>query len=562
MPMVPRYDSPTVSPTGLPNVSVPDSAFGTEVARAVSGLGSQIEKSGDMLARQALAAQEDINRTIARDHQDGYTRESSDFLYNPKTGYFATQGKDAIDGHDAAQKKLDEIRDKWGRNLGPHTKRLYLDDVSRRVGYDRQLVGRHAAGQGKRYEADTLKSSIDLSQQQAGLTWNDDRLFDSLEGDIREDVIKLLQVQGIDPGSATAQQTIQNAVSIALNNRVRQAARTDLAEATRIFDKYHDKMNVDTRNNLADLLTSGRSAAGTAAEAEKYRTEKTVADAERSARETGQTPPEYNRDEVLTKLGTVKGREAINSVDRWRSVHQQTFDLPTLPDNKILDRLAKLENDAKTSDEAAWLYTNVRDQALKLMEARTVDPAFSVHNAPGVQEALKTWTWDDDFGRKMIIDARMAAQRQAGIAPEDMSPAMNVELRPYIATVKGATPGQERKVYDGVIKKLQQDFGDEWLGAFKQMRKAAVLSARLDMIMSNSLGAATRDISIMSPEEAQEITRKEEAAAAQKAMDDLLLGTVLPDPGVDPFAPPPVPSSSTPPPKPKSPSERILRKGP
>lgn len=140
MPVVPFSGVPSVAPSGQPEsyLRTPsglDEAAGVGVARAMQGLGGQIEKTGDMLAQHAVAFQNLQNESAAKDADvDAMVKiGAAQSEFDRLEGDNATK---ALPGHmqrikDIRQEALDGMKN-------PAARRMLDQSISRRV--DRKSV--------------------------------------------------------------------------------------------------------------------------------------------------------------------------------------------------------------------------------------------------------------------------------------------------------------------------------------------------------------------------------------------------------------------------------------
>lgn len=554
MPMVPRYDSPTVSPTGLPSVSVPDTAFGSEVAKAVSGLGSQLEKSGDMLARHAIAEQNLINELAARDAENEMALKSTDLMYNPKTGYMTLQREEALQKYQEYQKAMIANRDEIAKRLpNNYTRKLYLQAAQRRIDYNYQLMGRHAATETRKATVQSIESRIGILQNDVAKNWNDDGLFYGHEGQVRTEARRLASESGWDPDTTELYEN--QAVSTLLTGRIAEAARWDMEKAQEFYKANKDKLTNADRSTVENILERGRYSQGTESAAKRFGVRQRADSSIQQTERTGIPDPSVNSGEVGAYLGSEEKRKYDHDLAIAHEKYRARLGMETMPADAINERLLKLDPVRTPGGNFAdrqRVYLDALDRASKIEKARSIDPAFSVSDAPSVQ---RVYTPDaisgrDQAARDTLVNARMAAQEQAGILPANRSPITSSEAKPYVDLIDKAIPGEKPEVIQAVIADLRARFGENAPGAARQIRKALKMTRQMDILF----GAA------LTQEAPVERAAPDKAGAKATPLEPL--GVMPADPfSHDPFnigVSPPVAPPPVPPPTPKSPSEEVL----
>lgn len=148
MAQVPYSGVPDVVPTApaAPKIGVdtPPSAFGVTTAEAEERLGGQVEKTGDMLAQNALAIQAIRNDTWSKDE---FVRQSGK-LGEIEANFYKLKGADAVAARPQYEQDVQNLyKDAIDGAPNMQARRMLADTLSRRVSYSIVDGQRHAGEQ-------------------------------------------------------------------------------------------------------------------------------------------------------------------------------------------------------------------------------------------------------------------------------------------------------------------------------------------------------------------------------------------------------------------------------
>jgi GH24 family phage-related lysozyme (muramidase) len=161
MPVVPTVAAPTVTPageTGIPyqtGAGATPQAFGAGIGQAEQGLGQEVEKFGDVLAKHALKMQEDLNISDAKD-----LFLKGDIEVGKLTvDYNQLEGKARVDAYPKYVQDLQATRDRLKAEAPNNdVSRRFDQDFARRVGYSVVDGARGAATANKAYQRETTNA--------------------------------------------------------------------------------------------------------------------------------------------------------------------------------------------------------------------------------------------------------------------------------------------------------------------------------------------------------------------------------------------------------------------
>lgn len=160
MPRVPTYErEQLLRPANRQGIDVRASpeAFGAGVGRAVQNVAAGL---GDM-ADTARAWEEKEAATVAKEGDNAYAAWERNFLWNPETGYFNKQGRDAVYSRADVEKTLQEKRKEFGANLQGLAGEMYKRASGARLDSALGGVIRHAGKARKQWVTDTSRSRIE-----------------------------------------------------------------------------------------------------------------------------------------------------------------------------------------------------------------------------------------------------------------------------------------------------------------------------------------------------------------------------------------------------------------
>ena len=261
MPKIRQYQPDQVSSqvVGQPKASanvptLPSSAFESPV----------VEGALD-LANAAAQMKMRVDTTEAEESMVGFERDKNDLFFNPDSGYFNTQGRDAFDGSEGINKSLDELKKKYGDSLSTGARRVFNKTADNHLTRARADVSRHASKGFKAWEVSTLNSQVENTIENSFLYWNDtDRLrVQNALG--RQAILDSSKLEGIGPESTN--ERLQTFNSSFYEGVIRAATTENATQGREMFDKHSNDLEGPSKIKLDNLIKS------------KEKSEKTQSDA-------------------------------------------------------------------------------------------------------------------------------------------------------------------------------------------------------------------------------------------------------------------------------------------
>jgi len=257
-PVVPRYDSAPVQPSGIPNVRVSDdaplSAFGGgDQAAGVSNALSGINKDALVIIQKEKQKADD---TATKDAQLKFVQLSNDLMYHPENGAITKSGRDSFGIHDEYLSQYDKGADDIEKSLTEDQKqvsRLMRQQYRGSLDVD---LNRHVRGESVKFETETFKSLISTNRNDAILHYQDPtRIQSSI--DIQEKaIISHGKANGLpsewikDATMEASSKTHQGVIDAMLSNGQDMAAQ-------KYYNANIDGIDGDTRKDIATRLQDG-----------------------------------------------------------------------------------------------------------------------------------------------------------------------------------------------------------------------------------------------------------------------------------------------------------------
>lgn len=252
MPTVPRYDAPQVGANTLPTapLAVPEAAPAGAQAKQ---FGEAASSFGGNVAQIFADIQAEAHRTAAKDSDNQAATTIGGVLYDPKKGYLSTQGKNAVQGYDAAVQALNQIKiDTLNNVQSPAVRQLLEPVLSARVQNAIETASRHATGEGIRFQAQTSNARAVNSLQDAAFNPTDDRRFQEALEVTREETESMAKVQGWDEN--TARLKAQEFRDTGYRMRYEAWALKDPVAAFAHFQQNSEGMSPLVRDNMGRQL--------------------------------------------------------------------------------------------------------------------------------------------------------------------------------------------------------------------------------------------------------------------------------------------------------------------
>lgn len=210
----------------------------TARAEGLTNLGQSISQ----FAKSMAAMQERVNTTQAEEQLVKFEREKNDLFFNPETGYFNTNGRDAYDRAVPFNDQVEELQRTHADQIGNiQARNMFVTASDSQITKAKTDVARHASSQFDAWERGTLTSRVTNTLENASLYWNDqDQLAVQLELG-RQSVMDIGNLNGVS--AETLAEDLQsfnskfavNSIEGALNQSA-SAAQKALADSKELLE--------------------------------------------------------------------------------------------------------------------------------------------------------------------------------------------------------------------------------------------------------------------------------------------------------------------------------------
>ncbi|MCP5058046.1 MAG: hypothetical protein GY937_15175, partial [bacterium] len=219
------------------------------------------------IAEAALNIKQRIDTTAAEEALVQFERDKNELFFNPESGYFNTQGRDAYDGAPGTNSVLDDLKKRYSDPLGVNARVMFDRAADAHLTKSKADIGRHASKGLDAWEVATAQAQIENTIENASLYWNqpDNLRVQSAIG--RQSVLDTAQREGVGP-KATAER-LQTYESSFAKAAVIAATMSSAAEGQDLFDTHSDKLEGPDRVKLENAITVKRDAEKTQADAQQ-----------------------------------------------------------------------------------------------------------------------------------------------------------------------------------------------------------------------------------------------------------------------------------------------------
>lgn len=461
MPRVPEYDYPRVSPNYLPDTrgAVPTTSA---VATSLKGVGQEIERAGDILAKHALKLQDQHNRAIVDEAASEWLIAQSDLDMKARS----LEGKARVDYFKTYVDESRQLREKYSNAMGnPAAKRMF-DETTRR--YFAYSVRNESAGVGtalKNYNTQTNTRLEKVSRERMLGDPNSDEIFE----ESRQNVIRARRQEGANRSYEPEETEFQvrQAESSLWSDRVGAIANQDPERALEILETNKDKMLATDYETAATKIAAGRHKIGSRGAFLAQEIDKLIENDVQSMELTGQGVPGLTISRVNALRGPAVAAQWRADREDAQTIWWHTHDAVTLPQDRMDAQLRNLEPKAGADFiRQSKIYNTTKKVFDQVKSLRYTDPAASVDNDPMVQETRTNFDSRDPNGMEVIIDARLAAQTRAGIPAGNRAPITNAEAAAKMAPIWGALPGTEPEIINNIVRDFQESYGKYWVESY------------------------------------------------------------------------------------------------
>lgn len=296
MPKVATISGPQVSTQitkGARAGSVAPGAFGGGIGQAVQSVG----QAGLQIAQR-------IDTTAAEEASVNFERDKNDLFFNPDTGYFNTQGKNAYDSAPVIQEELEKLKRKYSDTLTSPGALAAFDKVTTaQITRSNVDIQRHAGKGLQAWEVATINAQVENTIENASLYHNDPKRLDVQRVLGRSAVIDSAELQGI--GAEATAEKLQTYESSFNASAINAATRVSSVEGQAALDRYGKNLEGPDRIKIENDIAT------------KAKAEKTASDAALSVMKATQLVSDYDdRKDIIEQLNTIEDPDLRNKTRR------------------------------------------------------------------------------------------------------------------------------------------------------------------------------------------------------------------------------------------------------
>ena len=288
MPKVAQYQANQVT-TEVTRQPRADASAGNALFQA----NAQTAQGLASIAQAGIQIKQRIDTTSAEEALVAFERDKNNLFFDPKTGYFNTQGKNAFDNADAATQSLADLKKQYGEKLGQNAKSMFDKAADSHITRSQADIARHSSKGLQAWEVATIKAQVENTIENASLYWNQpDRL--AVQNALgRQAVIDSANTEGI--GAEATNERLQTFDSSFAKTAITSAINSNAAAGAEMLEKHGDKLEGPDKINLEKAVVA------------KAQAEKVQRDAQQAILTSTKLVGQYDsREEILNEVNKIE----------------------------------------------------------------------------------------------------------------------------------------------------------------------------------------------------------------------------------------------------------------
>lgn len=228
--------------------AAPASAFGGQVGRGLTQLGQGLQQF-----------QQRADQTSAEEALTEFQRRKNDLFFNPDSGYFNQQGKNAYDGAQAVSQSLEDLKNEFVSGIeSDGARQLFTRAADTTITRSNAEIQRHAARGLQAWEVATSKAQVENAVESASLYWGDNEQLNLNRELGRMAVTDAAEREGIT-GEALAErlQTFNSGFNRAA---IESAANTSSEAAEQLLQRIGGDLEPPDRARINNLISRQKQA--------------------------------------------------------------------------------------------------------------------------------------------------------------------------------------------------------------------------------------------------------------------------------------------------------------
>lgn len=242
MPKIATYEPNQVStPVAQESTIAPVTVNYDTLIRGASQLGSAFTNM-----------QKRIDTTSAEEALLAFEKAKNDLLFNPDTGYYNSQGRDAYDKSKETMTSLGKLKEEYGSKLSGGAKAMFGRAADNHIIKTGASVQQHASKGLKAWEISTIEAQVENSIENASLYWNnpDDLRVQQNIGE--QAIIESGKMTGISDDAIN--EKLQTYRSSFYKGAINAALVKSADDAQGLYDKYESMIEGPDRLKVQEVI--------------------------------------------------------------------------------------------------------------------------------------------------------------------------------------------------------------------------------------------------------------------------------------------------------------------
>ena len=209
-----------------------------DVAPGAFGIGG-VAQGIQSVATGLDALGQRLDTTAAEEALVGFERAKNDIFFNPESGYFNKQGRDAFDGAKDTNDSLVKLQEQFRDTLSSdRARQMFSKSADVQVTRANADILRHSAKGLKSWEVATIGAQIENSLENGALYWNDPQRLRVNNALGRQSVIDAADLEGVGP--EVKAERLQTFDSMFTRGAVEAATLSSSAAGQELLDEKGD----------------------------------------------------------------------------------------------------------------------------------------------------------------------------------------------------------------------------------------------------------------------------------------------------------------------------------
>lgn len=212
-----------------------------------SGTG-QLAQGISTAAGVIIQQQQKANIAEAQQASTSFERDKNDLFFNPDTGYFNTQGRNAYESAGSVSQQLDKLKKQYSTDLSPEARREFERVASAQITRSNADIMRHSSKNLQAWEQANTAAEIENTLENSALYWNrpDDLKIQRALGE--QSVLEVAQAQGLSPEATN--EKLETYRSAFASNIIKSATSSSAAEGRDAMEKYGNRLEGPAKVNM------------------------------------------------------------------------------------------------------------------------------------------------------------------------------------------------------------------------------------------------------------------------------------------------------------------------